>query len=512
MTLGNGQLRSKSGYLPTEVLSTIFQECLELDELDCTTPDPHQAPLVLTWVCRLWRSIALNTHRLWAGVMFIREASRVDGSTRLLELWMERSGALPFGVRLANIMREGEPVLSLTGRLEESSPQTDGLKTFIDTLLKCRKRWRVLEIVLPEISLAAPLLQAITQDTQVLEHVCISLQYLGLNEEPSIYDFSRNKSLKSVRLITPLVLPLPSGNEIFTNLTMLELHFCASIQDVLTWIDMAPNLTLLLVRFFMTGARRVPHPSARRVRRLPFLTSFELTCFAANPDADDPGLLLDMLELPELIELEIELSHLFDSPDWPHVKNLLVRSEASLLSLSISGTPMSDRDVVECLRLSPDLESFECEIMMDEILRALTPRLISESEETGSDSSFAPTSEERIATDSTTDGKSIDNDQITNNLDSASEDASKFTVMCPNLEFLETSDVDGCSLQVLYEMMSSRCDEIYQDIQGYVDTSSVRPTPQEFKTLQSIVLPCDPLYSTLSHPLILEGLERIVYF
>ncbi|KAL5520365.1 hypothetical protein ACEPAG_9589 [Sanghuangporus baumii] len=511
MTLANGQLKSKSGYLPTEVLSTIFQECLELDELDCTTPDPHQAPLVLTWVCRLWRNIALNTHRLWAGVMFIREASRVDDFTRLLGLWMERSGALPFGMRFSNIIREGEPMLSLTGRLEEDSPQTDGLKAFIDTLLKCRKRWRVIEIVLPEISLAAPLLQAITQDTRVLEHVCISLQYLGLNEEPSIYDFSRNRSLESVRLITPLVLLLPSGNETFTNLTILELHFCTSIQDVLTWIDMAPNLTHLLVRFFMTGARRVL-PSARRVRRLPFLTSLELTCFAANPDADDPGLLLDMLELPELIELEIELSHLFDSPDWPHVQNLLVRSEASLLSLSISGTPMSDRDVVECLRLSPELESFECEIMTDEILRALTPRSISESEETGSDSHFVPTSEEHKEADSTTDSKSIDNDQTTNNLDSASEDAKKYIVMCPNLEFLETSDVDGCSLQILYEMMSSRCDEIYQDIQGYVDTSSVRPTPQEFKTLQSIVLPCDPLYSTLSHPLILEGLERTVYF
>ncbi|KAL5525235.1 hypothetical protein ACEPAF_9104 [Sanghuangporus sanghuang] len=507
MTLANGQLRSKSGYLPTEVLSTIFQECLELDELDCTSPDPHQAPLVLTWVCRLWRSIALNTHRLWAGVMFIREASRVDDSTRLLELWMERSGALPFGVRFANIMREGELVLSLTGRLEENSPRTDVLKTFIDTLLKCRKRWRVLEIVLPEISLAAPLLQAITQGTQVLEHVCISLQYLDLDEEPSIYDFSRNRSLKSVRLITPLVLPLPSGNGAFPNLTILELHFCASVQDVLTWIDMAPNLTHLLVRFFMTGARRVP-PSARRDRRLPFLTSLELTCFAANPDADDPGLLLDMLELPELTELEIELSHLFDSLDWPHAKNLLVRSGASLLSLSISGTPMSDRDVVECLRLSPELESFKCEIMTDEILRALTPRLISESGEAGS----VPTLEERMATDSTTDGKSIDNDQTTNNPDSGSGDASKYTAMCPNFEFFEASDVDGCSLQVLYEMMSSRCDEVYRDIQGYVDTSSVRPSPQEFKTLQSIVLPCDPLYSTLSHPLLLEGLERTVYF
>ncbi|OCB85877.1 hypothetical protein A7U60_g7009 [Sanghuangporus baumii] len=507
MTLANGQLRSKSGYLPTEVLSTIFQECLELDKLDCTIPDPHQAPLVLTWVCRLWRSIALNTHRLWAGVMFIREASRVDDSTRLLELWMERSGALPFGVRFANIMREGELVLSLTGRLEENSPQTDGLKTFIDTLLKCRKRWRVLEIVLPEISLAAPLLQAITQDTQVLEYVCISLQYLDLNEEPSIYDFSGNRSLKSVRLITPLVLPLSSGNEAFINLTILELHFCASIQDVLTWIDMAPNLTHLLVRFFMTGARRVP-PSARRDRPLPFLTSLELTCFAANPDADDPGLLLDMLELPELTELEIELSHLFDSLDWPHAKNLLVRSGASLLSLSISGTPMSDRDVVECLRLSPELESFKCEIMTDEILRALTPRLVSESGEAGS----VPTLEERMATDSTTDGKSIDNDQTTNNPDSGSGDASKYIAMCPNFEFFEASDVDGCSLQVLYEMMSSRCDEVYQDIQGYVDMSSVWPTPQEFKTLQSIVLPCDPLYSTLSHPLILEGLERTMYF
>ena len=102
MTLANGQLKSNSGYLPTEVLSTIFQECLEADELDCTAPHPLQAPLVLTWVCRLWRSIAISTHRLWEGVILIQEASRVDDSTRLLELWMERSGALPFGVKFAS--------------------------------------------------------------------------------------------------------------------------------------------------------------------------------------------------------------------------------------------------------------------------------------------------------------------------------------------------------------------------------------------------------------------------
>ena len=168
---------------------------------------------------------------------------------------------------------------------------------------------------------------------------------------------------------------------------------------------------------------------------------------------------------------------------------------------------------LDLLHESWPLEILECEIATDEILRALTPRLISEDSGVMSEATPLPSSAERMETDPVSlTNTSTNNAQAESDADSASLDPSKYTVLCPILEYFETSDVDGCSLGALYAMMTSRCDEIYEDIRGHVDTSSFPPTPEEFKTLHSIVLPCDPLYSTLSHPQILEGLERTVYF
>ncbi|EJD04942.1 uncharacterized protein FOMMEDRAFT_154090 [Fomitiporia mediterranea MF3/22] len=537
MSLINGQLRSRAGYVPDEVLSLIFLECLEVDYLDCATPSPLHAPLVLSWICRHWRNVALNTRQLWRGVCFTRQPDRINDNTSLLKLWIERSGALPFGVRLANLIGDGERLFSFEHRMEMDPAVIKGIEDFIGVLMTCSNRWRVVELTVPEVSHATPVLNALVKGVNALEHLCISSQYLGIHEHPVIYDFSSNNSLETVRLITPLIAPLPTGNrDTFKSLSMLELHFCASIHDCITWIDMAPNLEHLTLRVYGTGEGARPLQD-QRIRRLPYLDSLEITYFAANSQFEQPGVLLDVLDVPKLTKLELNMNHLFDWSPFPNLRNLLVRSGASLESMIFSGTHMLEAEIIELLRLSPDLECFVDESVTDGVLAALTPSLlpevadlaearpmptIEEVRESKMQTSDAPMELDAVPSSSIapiSQPSSTTNINSNPNTDSDSDSKSKFeddpsnyTVLCPNLQYFESEDIDMCSLQPLYAFMSTRCEELYKDIQDYVDATAVRPVPDEFKTLISVVLPCDPMYGVLSHPKILESMERNIYF
>ncbi|KAJ6602553.1 hypothetical protein DFH09DRAFT_859208, partial [Mycena vulgaris] len=48
--------------LPVEITSEIFLQCLDGRPIK---PDLREIPLVLTRVCSAWRSITINTPRLW---------------------------------------------------------------------------------------------------------------------------------------------------------------------------------------------------------------------------------------------------------------------------------------------------------------------------------------------------------------------------------------------------------------------------------------------------------------
>ncbi|KAJ7644481.1 hypothetical protein FB45DRAFT_1115951 [Roridomyces roridus] len=67
--------------LPNEILSEIFLQYVG-DHL-------QHNPLLLTWVCRLWRDVAICTHRLWT------HFNIGLGSVWLAALWFSRAGTLP---------------------------------------------------------------------------------------------------------------------------------------------------------------------------------------------------------------------------------------------------------------------------------------------------------------------------------------------------------------------------------------------------------------------------------
>ncbi|KAJ7644513.1 hypothetical protein FB45DRAFT_898098 [Roridomyces roridus] len=71
--------------LPNEILSEIFLQYVGCNLL--------YNPLPLSWVCRLWRQVAICTHRLWTHFNIDK------GSVRLAALCFSRAGALPLNLR-----------------------------------------------------------------------------------------------------------------------------------------------------------------------------------------------------------------------------------------------------------------------------------------------------------------------------------------------------------------------------------------------------------------------------
>ncbi|KAJ7019653.1 hypothetical protein C8F04DRAFT_1147087 [Mycena alexandri] len=79
--------------LPSEITSEIFARCVEWHR----EPDPKHAPLLITYVCRAWRDIAIHDPTLWNSVRFIcrHGGERNSYSSHLAKLYLERAGTTP---------------------------------------------------------------------------------------------------------------------------------------------------------------------------------------------------------------------------------------------------------------------------------------------------------------------------------------------------------------------------------------------------------------------------------
>ncbi|KAJ7462161.1 hypothetical protein FB451DRAFT_1043997, partial [Mycena latifolia] len=56
--------------LPPEITSEIFLYCLPTSHMDLerNSPNPNEAPILLSHVCRTWKEIAIGTPALWTTI------------------------------------------------------------------------------------------------------------------------------------------------------------------------------------------------------------------------------------------------------------------------------------------------------------------------------------------------------------------------------------------------------------------------------------------------------------
>ncbi|KAJ7595745.1 hypothetical protein C8J56DRAFT_388224 [Mycena floridula] len=81
--------------LSPQLLSEIFPQCV-VDAKTRMLGTRNEAPLVLCWVCKEWRSMALSTPRLWTNLDCSgKQIWRKKGVVELAELWLKNSRTLP---------------------------------------------------------------------------------------------------------------------------------------------------------------------------------------------------------------------------------------------------------------------------------------------------------------------------------------------------------------------------------------------------------------------------------
>ena len=128
--------------LSVDVLSVIFSHCLATRRNPIMSPS--EAPILLTQICRDWRSIALSIPRLWSK-LYIRTTlypetlpyvSKLDGERRMearteeVQKWLRLSAACPLAISLMPVPA-GEPV---------SHPP------LLDAIIESSQRWQQLEL------------------------------------------------------------------------------------------------------------------------------------------------------------------------------------------------------------------------------------------------------------------------------------------------------------------------------------------------------------------------------
>ncbi|KAH7918678.1 hypothetical protein BV22DRAFT_1076017 [Leucogyrophana mollusca] len=81
---------------PAETLGEIFIHCLPPDPH--IQPNPRQAPLLLTRICRSWRQVALATPRLWCS-LYVGPSHRVQQQAlSFYHTWLSRARSVPLSI------------------------------------------------------------------------------------------------------------------------------------------------------------------------------------------------------------------------------------------------------------------------------------------------------------------------------------------------------------------------------------------------------------------------------
>ncbi|KAJ6626003.1 hypothetical protein B0H10DRAFT_1999886 [Mycena sp. CBHHK59/15] len=99
--------------LPPEITSEIFVS--SLPQHFEFFADPDNVPLVLTRICRAWRTIALSTPRLWNSVCLMFGSGDEDRDMKrisMLENWLSRATNQPLFMRLISLNSDGPPMES----------------------------------------------------------------------------------------------------------------------------------------------------------------------------------------------------------------------------------------------------------------------------------------------------------------------------------------------------------------------------------------------------------------
>ncbi|KAJ7224666.1 hypothetical protein GGX14DRAFT_651334 [Mycena pura] len=326
--------------LPGDILRAVFVETLPSTRN--TAISPTEGPLLVSQVCRVWRSTALTTPRLWGSIhIVIPDHDRLHRLLDVVTSWLSRSGTVPLAVSVA---------FSRAWWKVQRRFRYDVSPVFTLLASVCR-RWKDLEIIWPAEINGVALSTITSEDVPKLRSMTITMDmdYWFRNQDsdgppPLALPFLAAQSLRSFTFDGPCeTFPSPI---LWGSLEYLKLGFiCYPERISLLW-TILPQYTLLqscdISIHVYEGYGEPPSPTEQI--SLPLLTYLSVT-LTGNMD---PFKFFVNWSLPRLASLCI--------PVGMDDLTMVLRLTHVLVHLDIRAGQMTSERLVDGLAAMPSLE------------------------------------------------------------------------------------------------------------------------------------------------------------
>ena len=327
--------------------------------------DVRNGPLVLTWVCRRWRNVALSTSQLWTNLRlfdktyYSRPATALARSA-LLELWLDRARSVPVDLHLVE-----SPLINAYKDTNNFSGFPRG--TTLQTIRKCFPRCKSIVILgsfrkpaFLEMYFPADITLPLLQDLKVIDHskglqIDVEHEMVPINA-PNLrgVHFNRLGFLPLVNGAKIQQLMLDVKSEMFAAHHILDLLACCTTLEIL---DLA-------------CAFHSPHSSIplRRTILQSSLKTLKLSLFRKvdqDHSNEDIGTLFHCLQLPSLVNLSITSPGTELQATWDHTAfyDFLTHSGAELETLALSfQSGLIPCHLVTYLGMTPNLQDLHVHI------------------------------------------------------------------------------------------------------------------------------------------------------
>lgn len=327
-------LLSPARRMPPEVVTEIFMRCLEDGSDPHSSSSKNRIPLLLSQICRAWRSVALSTPRLWSSLATTFTESNQMSKAALTEIWLSRSGACP----LTLSMLSSEDVFN---------------QIVMDMIIPYSRRWKSVDLRLPKSVLgllnklpkdSLPLLESLTlRFSPENRHISERRQRITIFESaPRLRRVTLESTLSSL-WITPT---LP-----WSQLT----HFTSTVPGAVRDFIHVMHRCINLEKCHITPSSMVENYIGPPIR-LPSLWSLSTNGYLWN--------FLYNLTLPALRDFTFRYDAREYHPFWPHApfESLLSQAWCPLERFSLINVAMDTREFIACLQLMPSLRELDVEV------------------------------------------------------------------------------------------------------------------------------------------------------
>ncbi|KAK1233904.1 hypothetical protein PQX77_002910 [Marasmius sp. AFHP31] len=320
--------------MPSEILNEIFSNfCSSHDILLPPDSDTLPSPVALSMVCGRWRDICLSSTGLWSFITIYTshwdEGLRMQWLLKLvLDLFMERSKGHQLHASLC---------------IDHTTPPDGGFMDIVDvalgTLERHSHRWSDMEFDLNHTAMQHPVFSRVGNLSML--HT-FTLRTYGLGTGKDLRLIRSASALRHLSL-SLFGIPINVDDVPWAQLEELELVLGEEAPSPLEIVVLCHNLRQLKLRDRESDSNQ----SRRHIAS--DLTS--LIICAPN------SLFLDHATLPKLSSFDVSFQRYEPHSKWDPVpfRNMLLRSQCSVTSFSLSNADITDIEVISLLRIMPTL-------------------------------------------------------------------------------------------------------------------------------------------------------------